>query len=89
MSELRLLTASTQTGATGGGPGRPGAPGLRVPAGTPGGAVPLRWAWAGGGTRFLEKLGYLKDHPQIAPSAWKELLDGSLKGEDPRLLFPY
>ena len=38
---------------------------------------------------FLEGLGYLKDHPEIAPSAWKELLDGSLKEEDPRLLFPY
>ena len=38
---------------------------------------------------FLEKLGYLKDHPEIAPSAWMALLDGSKEGEDPRLLFPY
>jgi len=38
---------------------------------------------------FLEELGYLKDHPEIAPSAWKELLDGRLNEKDPRLLFPY
>ena len=30
---------------------------------------------------FLEKLGYLKDHREIAPSAWRSLLDGSLKGK--------
>ena len=60
LSELRLLTASTQTGATGGGPGRPAAPGLRALVATMGGAVPLRLACAGGGTRFLEKLGYYR-----------------------------
>ena len=37
-------------------PGRLAAPGLRALVATMGGMVPLRWAWAGGGTRFFKKL---------------------------------